>query len=150
MDTADPHVAQKIVSDYAALLERHAREEVYPAPVGALPYSKEVIKASIRTSIAALNTTGALTDDLRDYLEVAYISLADYVEDDLVRLMREYHAAGATLAADSRLAREKLGSAAWEQLMTTSRLVGEVARTIAEETEQLRREFREITNAPVN
>ena len=149
MDTTDPHVAQKIVSEYAALLERHAREEVYPAPVGTLPYPKEVIKASIRTSIAALHTTDALTDELRDFLEVAYISLADYVEDDLVRLMREYHQAGAALAADSRLAREKLGTTAWEQLATTSRLVGEVARTMAEETERLRREFRELINTPV-
>jgi hypothetical protein len=147
MDTNDPAAAQQVVSEYAAVLERHADANVYPAPLAALPHSKETIKASIRTSAAALARAGLLTSELRDFLEVAYIALADYVEDDLMRLMREYNQAGAELAADARLAGAKVGTPAWQQLTSTSRLAGEIAKTLAEETERLRREFREFSDS---
>lgn len=146
LDPADPIVAQKMVSEYAALLEKHAREDVYPAPIASLPYSKELLKTSIRTAAAALVSSGQMTDQMRDLLEVAYMSLADYVEDDLVQLMREYQTAGAELAADARLAKEKMGTPAWQQLSATGRLAGEIAKTLAHETELLRREFRQFLN----
>lgn len=104
MDTTDPHVAQQIVGAYAALLKQHAHQNVYPASLAVLPYPKEVIKASVRTSVAGLASTGALTNELRDFLEVAYISLADYIEDDLVRLIHEHQQASAALAAAGRSA----------------------------------------------
>lgn len=85
-----------------------------------------------------------MTEELRAFLEIAYVSLADYVEDDLVKLLTEFRQAGETLAADGRLAHEKLGSPAWSVLTGSSRLAGEIARTIAEETEVLRREFEQI------
>ena len=146
MDHGDPEIARQIVSEYAKLLEQHASAQVYPAALADLPYPKEIIKASIRTSVAAVIAADAMTSELRDFFEVAYISLADYVEDDLVRLMREYKDAGTQLAADSRFAREKRGTPAWERLSESSRLVGELARTMADETERLRREFREFAN----
>lgn len=144
MDPTDPLVAQKIVTEYVTLLEKHAREDVYPAPLASLPYAKEILKASIRTSAAALTSSGQMTDDMRAFLEVAYMSLADYVEDDLVQLMREYQKAGAELAADARLAKEKMSTPAWQQLSTTSRLAGDIAKTLAQETESLRCEFQQF------
>ena len=144
MDPTDPIVAQKMVSEYVALLEQHAGEDVYPAPIASLPCSKEILKASIRTSAAALMSSGQMTGDMRDFLEVAYMSLADYVEDDLVQLMREYQTAGAELAADARLAKDKMGTPAWQQLSATGRLAGEIAKTLAQDTEELRREFRQF------
>lgn len=144
MDTTDPHIAQQIVGAYAALLERHANQDIYPAPLASLPYPKEVIKASVRTSVTALASTGALTDELRDFLEVAYISLADYIEDDLVRLMREHRQASAAVAVDGRLATETRTTPAWQRLAETSRLVGEIAKAVAEDTEALRKEFRAL------
>ena len=53
-------------------------------------------------------STDQLTSELRDYLEVAYVSLADYVDEECVTLLREYGRAGEELAADRRLAREKV------------------------------------------
>lgn len=144
MDTTDPHVAQQIVGAYAALLEQHAVQDVHAASLAVLPYPKEVIKASVRTSVAALASTGALTDELRDFLEVAYISLADYIEDDLVRLVHEHQQASAALAADGRLATEKRTTPAWQCLAETSRLVGKIAKAMAEDTDALRKEFRAL------
>jgi hypothetical protein len=142
MDPEDPAVAQKIVSEYAALLEAHAVQDVYPAPVDALPYPKLVIKSAIRTSVGALVATGQMTDELRDFLEVAYVSLADYVEADLVRLMTEYRGAAADLAEGTRVAKDKVATPAWKMLSGSSSLAGEIAKAIAEDTEMLRREFR--------
>lgn len=144
MDPAEPAAAQQIIAEYAAQLERHTREDVYPAPVGALPYPKEVIKTAVRTSLKALISTRQMTEELRDFLEVVYTSLADYIEDELVRLMSEYRAAGVELASNSRLVQEKAGTPAWQVLTNSGRLVGEIAKAIAGETQALRDEFREL------
>jgi hypothetical protein len=143
-NTDDPYVAQKVVAEYAALLEEHAKLDVYPASVESLPYPKDTIKHAVRTCVVALDRSGQLNPELTDFLEVAYVSLADYVEDELVRLMAEHRSAGAALAADGRLVSEKTASPAWHTLAETSRLVGEVARNIAAESEALRHEFREL------
>lgn len=150
MDPLDPAVAQTIVAEYAALLETHTQQDVYPASIETLPYPKEVIKTAIRTSVLSLTATDQLTGELRDFLEVSYMSLADYVDDELVRLLVEYRAAGVELSADGRLAREKVRTPAWNTLATSSRLAGEIARNIAQETEALRREFRQIAQTPAS
>jgi len=144
MNPDDPSDAQRVVAEYAAVLERHTVEERYPASVSTLPFSKETIKASIRTAAVALTTTGQMTDDIREFLEVAYTSLADYVDDEVARIMAEYREASAALAADSRLGREKVDTPAWQVLRDTSGLVAQIARTIAEESETLRAEFRAL------
>jgi hypothetical protein len=148
MDPEDPVVAQVIVAEYARLLEQHSQADQYPSPVSSLPYSKQIIKTAIRTCVRSMIATSQLTEELRDFLEVAYISLADYIDEELVRLMTEYRAAGATLAAEGRLAKEKVETPAWKTLARTSGLAGEIARAIAQDTEELRAEFRsELTQA---
>jgi hypothetical protein len=57
-------------------------------------------------------------------------------------LLREYGLAGEQLAADARLAREKVGTDAWRRLSEQSRLAGELARGISDEADALRAEFR--------
>jgi hypothetical protein len=57
-------------------------------------------------------------------------------------LLTEYQHAGADLAANARLAREKTGSPAWRTVAETGALAGEIARTIAHEAAELREEFR--------
>jgi hypothetical protein len=148
MDPEDPVVAQVIVAEYARLLEQHSQADQYPSPVSSLPYAKQVIKTAIRTCGRSMLATGQLTEELRDFLEVAYVSLADYVDEELVQLMTEYREAGATLSADGRLAKEKVETPAWKTLARTSGLAGEIARAIAEDTQVLRAEFRsEVTQA---
>src|SRR5262245_13090292 len=147
MTTDDPSVAQQVVADYVRRLERDDEAGQWPLNADLLPYSKPIIKTAIRTSLSALHSSGQLTDELREFLEGAYVSLADYVTDDLVRLMNEYQQAGADLGADSRLAREKTKGLAWRTVSESGPLVGEIARTIAGEAATLRAEFREFVGS---
>jgi hypothetical protein len=101
-----------------------------------------MIRAAFRTSALALIASGHLTTELRDYLEIGYVSLADYVDDESVALLRDYKRAGEELAADTRLAREKTTTDAWRQVTEQSRLAGQLALAISTEADQLRSEFR--------
>lgn len=142
MPSDDPFIAQQIVAEYARRLERDNEANRWPAPADALPYPKQTIKAAIRTSVQVLDSSGQLTDDLRDFLETAYVALADYVAADLARLMIEFQTAETKLAADKRLIGEKATGEVWQTITASSRLVGEVARAIASEADALRAEFR--------
>jgi hypothetical protein len=140
----DPESAQQIVAEYARVLNRDLQRGAFPVPLDSLPYSKPTIKTAIKTSVLTLLATGQLTDELCDFLETAYVSLADYVAPDLVRLMREYTRAGDDLAADPRLAREKATGAAWQTVTESSRLAGEIARSMATEADLLKTEFQQL------
>jgi hypothetical protein len=144
MDPRHPQTAHKIVAEYAGLLQMQTEREVYPALLSDLPHPKDTIKTAIQTSVAALAETDQLTEELRDFLEVAYISLADYVDEELARLLRDYRHASEMLARDDRHTREKTGSPAWKVLAESGQLAATIARGIALETEQLRREFRAL------
>jgi len=137
-----PKEAQRIVAAYLKVVETHAEANVYPCSVDELPQSKETIRAAFKTCIALLGSSGQLTPELRDYLEVAYVSLADYVSGECTTLLREYGRAGEELAGDRRLAREKVGTDAWRRLSEQSRIAGELAREISDDTDMLRTEFR--------
>ena len=137
-----PREAQRVVAAYLEIVEAHARSNAYPCALDDLPQSKETIRAAFWTCITTLRSTGELTPALRDYLEIAYVSLADYVSGECMALLREYGRVGEELAGDSRLAREKVGTDAWRRLSEQSRLAGEVAREISSDAERLREEFR--------
>jgi hypothetical protein len=140
MNPDDPESAQRIVAEYAHVLERDDAT-AYPASVRALPYPKQTIKAAIVTCAATLRQTEQLTSEMRDFLEEAYVGLADYVDDDLVRIMTEYREA-LTTVADVQAARDKVQTPAWQRIAETSRLAGEIAKSIADDTAALRLEFR--------
>jgi hypothetical protein len=140
----DPEGAQQIVAEYARVLNRDLQRGTFPVSVESLPFAKPTIKTAIKTSVHALLATGQLTEELDDFLETAYVSLADYVAPDLVRLMREYTRAGEELEADPRLAREKTAGAAWQTVADGSRLAGEIARSMAHEAELLKTEFQQL------
>jgi len=142
VDAASFRDAQRIVADYLKVVEAHAAQEVYPGSLRDLPHSKEIIRSAFKTAIEALVSTGQLAPELRDYLEVGYVSLADYVEEEVATLLREYRRAGEELAEDRRLAKEKVGTEVWQRISEQSRLAGEVARNISAETDRLREEFR--------
>jgi hypothetical protein len=142
MDPLDPDQAQRIVAAYAGVLERHDTEDMYPAPVTSLPYSKDTIKTAIRTAASTLSSMGQLTPDLDDSLEMAYLSLADYVDEEVSRLMREHRQAARDLAADGRTGREKKELPAWRLISETSATVAEIARSMADDTAALRDEYR--------
>jgi hypothetical protein len=134
--------AQRLVAAYLAVLETHAESDVYPCSIGDLPQSKDVIRAAFRRCVTSLAFAGQLGSDMSAYLEVAYVSLADYVTDECVALLTEYGRAGEDLATDRRLAREKLDTDAWRRLTEQSRLAGQVAREITADADRLREEFR--------
>lgn len=97
--------------------------------------------------MAALLTAGQLTTELHDYLEIAYVSLADYVEDEALTLLREYTRAGEELTAHTGLPRERATTDAWRRVSEQSRLAGEIAHAISAEAEELRGEFRSWQSA---
>ncbi len=141
MDPEDPSAAQRIVSEYGTVLEKQAGAGVRPESTATLPYPKEAIEVAIRIVVATLRETGRLTPELRDFLEQAYISLADYVDGEVARLMVEYQQASANLAADGRRGNQQLDAPAWKVVAESGRLVGAIARAIAAETDARRREF---------
>jgi hypothetical protein len=136
----DPESAQFIVADYLQVLER-GDAQAYPVSVRTLPYPKQTIKTAILTCVANLRETQQLSGEMHDLLEQAYVALADYVDDDLVRIMSEYRDALVTVA-DVQAARDKVKTPAWQRIADTSRLAGEIARSIADDTAALRLEFR--------
>ena len=140
MDPHDPESAHRIVAEYARVLE-HGDAQPFPGSIRALPYPKQTIKTAILTCVATLRAADQLTSEMREFLEQAYVALADYVDDDLVRVMREYHDALASVAA-VQSARDKQQSPAWQRVAQTSRLAGDIAKTIADDTAALRLEFR--------
>jgi hypothetical protein len=142
VDPNTPHDAQSIVAAYLKMVEAHAAADVYPGSLRDLPHPKETIRSAFKISTMALVTTGQLTADLREYLEIAYVSLADYVNEEGATLLREYARAGEELAADGRLAREKTTTDAWQRVTEQSRLAGRLAKTISTEADELRAEFR--------
>ena len=142
MDPDDPLDAQQMVAKYARLLERDLQEERHPARLDSLPYAKPLIKSAIRTSVTRLAATGQLTDELREFLETAYTSLAEYLEDELVDLMTQFRQSAEELTVQAQSTRDKTGTAAWHTLAQSGSLAGEVARATTTEVEALRREFR--------
>src|SRR6476659_3757978 len=141
MNSDDPLDAQQVVAEYARVLERDIAENRHPGRADSLPYAKRVIKDAIRTSVETLVRSGTLTAELREFLEVAYTSLADYIDRDLVDLMTEYRRSAADLAAVARSPPEKITTTAWRTVAGSSALAGEVARSIATEAEALKSEF---------
>jgi len=142
MDPLDPLDAQQMVAEYARLLERDIEEQRHPARIESLPYAKPELKSAIQTSVRCLITSGQLTDELREYLETAYTSLAEYLEGELVELMMLYRRSAEELAMQAQSARDKTRTAAWQTLAQSGSLAGEVARATTEEAEALRNEFR--------
>jgi len=143
MDPDIPIEAQDIVRAYMLVLEHQYRtNDTFPMPLSTLPYPKPIIRRSMQTTVASLSATGQLTSELQDALEIAYTSLADYLDDELVQVMREYNAAMAALDSDQRIGREKTSTAAWGTISATSSLVARIAQAASEEADTLRAEFR--------
>jgi dsDNA-binding SOS-regulon protein len=144
MNADDPESAHRIVADYVRVLER-GDAQAFPASVRTLPYPKQTIRSAILTCATTLRQTQQLTDEMREFLEQAYVALADYVDEDLVRVMAEYRESLAVVA-DVQAARDKLHTPAWQRIAETSRLAGEIAKSIAEDAAELRLEFRAGSN----
>jgi hypothetical protein len=140
MNPDDPASAHRIVADYARVLE-NSDAQAFPVSVRSLPYPKQTIKSAILRCATTLGETGQITDEMREFLEQAYVALADYVDDDLVRVMAEYRESLAVIG-DVQGARDKVQTPAWQRIAETSRLAGEIARSIAEDAAALRLEFR--------
>jgi hypothetical protein len=116
MNPDDPSAAQVIVAEYARVLEQHHEERRHPASVHLLPYPKQTLKRAIYTSLVTLTATEQLTGELLEFLETLYVSLADYVDDELATLMREYREAGDALVHEARAAHERQHTSAWQSV----------------------------------
>src|SRR5262245_3806710 len=114
MDADDPVEAHQIVRAYMTVLDQHYHaNEPFPMPHSTLPYSKPIIRQSMKTTVGSLAAAGQFTPELHRTLEIAYASLADYVDEELVRVMREYRQAMLELDDTGGQGKEKTGTAAW-------------------------------------
>jgi hypothetical protein len=143
MNPQDPESAHRIVADYAALHEQHVTSGRLPAPVRTLAYPKQTIQEAVLTCVRTLDRSGQLTHEMLDWLEEAYAGLAEYLDEELVRVVTEYRDAAEALGAEGLAARDKVHTPAWGRLTETGRLAGNVARAISEDAARLRVEFRE-------
>ena len=107
----DPVSAQQLVARYVALLEEHTAANAFPASVATPPASKLSIKDAARTVLEALAATNQLTDDLKSFLEDAFVALANYVDEELAALATEHRRASEALEADPRQPSERIGMA---------------------------------------
>lgn len=140
----DPHTAQQLVARYVALVQEQTQAQTFPASSSTLPAPKAAIKDAIRTVLRALAATSQLTDDLRSFLEDAFVALANYVDDEMATLAAEHRRASEALEAAPRGPAERLGSPHWAVVAQTSRLAGEIARASADEAHALRQEFQAL------
>jgi hypothetical protein len=143
----DPVTAQQLVARYVALVGEHTSANAFPASASTLPASKAEIKHAVRTVLEALAITHQLTDELKTFLEDAFVALANYVDAELAALAAEHRRASAALETDPRQPRERLESSNWAVVARTSRLAGEIARGSADEASLLRREFQALVAA---
>jgi hypothetical protein len=141
---ANPTTAQQLIARYVVLVEEHAVAHAFPASVATLPASKPAIKDAVRTVLEALAVTNQLTGELKDFLEDAFVALANYVDEELAALAAEHRRASDALEADPRHPRERLESLNWAAVARTSRLAGDIARASADEASALRREFQAL------
>jgi hypothetical protein len=144
MNPDDPHVAQQIVAAYVSVIEHHDQAQSFPASLSTLPYSRDTIKHAISASARALASSGQLTAELRDFLEGAYVSLADFIDDELVRLMHEYNRAADELSQAPHASGERTRTASWQTLQRSSALAGEIAKAMAADAAHLRGEFVDV------
>jgi hypothetical protein len=145
MDPDDPTNAHQIVSAYMTRLEEHyGADEPFPLPLSTLPYTKHIITQSMKTMVGSLAAAGQITPELHRVLEIAYTSLADYVDDELVRVMREYRKAMSELDVAAGSGQQKTGTTAWGQVAEMSSLVAGIAKAMADEAEMLRTEFQQF------
>jgi len=145
MHPSDPNDARQIVGAYVARLEHDLTINRYPMSRAALPYAKPIIRTALQTLTSDMVRTGMMTIELREMLETAYVSLADYVDDDLARLLREHREASDALERDAAFGREKTHTDAWATLAASSALVARVARAIADESSAPRDEFHQVS-----
>jgi hypothetical protein len=145
----DPVTAQQLVARFVALVEEHTVANALPASVATLPAPKPDIKHAVRTALEGLAISNQLTVELKEFLEDAFVALANYVDDELATLAAEHRRASEALEAESRQPRERLESPSWAVLSRTSRLAGEIARVTADEASALRREFQALVSTYV-
>jgi hypothetical protein len=151
MDTSrtllDPVSAQQLVARYVALVEEHTQARAFPASAAMLPAPKRVIKDAVRTVLEALANTNQLTDELRLFLQDAFVALANYVDAEQAALAAEHRRASEALEGEPRQPRERLDSPHWATVARTSQLAGQIARASAEEASALLQEFDALVTA---
>jgi hypothetical protein len=135
--------AQQVVVEYARTLEQDLNENRFPARVDSLPFAKAAIQDAIETSIRHLSSKSALTDDLREFFEIAYVSLAEYLEPELVTLVLEYRRAAEDLSAGTTVA-DRTSTASWRTLAEGAGLAANVARATTMEAHELRARFQQL------
>jgi hypothetical protein len=126
VDPKNPIDAQAVVAAYTALLAERSTQTGYPVSTAALPYPREVIRQSIQTATAALVASSQMTPELYEFLQSAYVSLADFLDESMVGLLHEP---------------QRSHTIGWRRLSDAGPLVASLAQAIAQDAAALSAEF---------
>lgn len=135
--------AHQVVVEYARVLARDINENRLPERVDALPFAKAEIRRAIELSVRFVSSTSGLTDEMREFFETAYVSLAEYLEPELVSLVLDYRRAADELSAGATVA-DRTATPAWRTLAEGAPLAAEIARATTAEANELRTRFRQL------
>lgn len=86
MDTSK---IEQIINEYAAVLKKAANIGCKAMPISELPYPKQEIKDAIKLYLAVLHKTGKLPEEVKSALEVAFISLGAFIDDNDAKMVIE-------------------------------------------------------------
>jgi len=141
--------AIEIVDRYGACLENVSKSGGYPIyPISALPYPKEKIKAALRTCLIYSASNRTLTKQYKGHLEVGYLLIADFVNDEDANLIQEWSKAlkqTRLKLADkvdiSELNKSGLFAKDWKRAYEIIDLAAKEGETLQMELKDLRAEF---------
>lgn len=80
--------AEKIINEYGSVL---ANNPGVVHPLSILPYSKEKIKEAIKSYYIGCTILGILDSDFKNHLEVGYVSLATFIEDEKAKICLDFY-----------------------------------------------------------
>ena len=84
----DIEKAHKIINVYGQVVEKTANMNVVPNSL--LPYPKEEIKRAIKLCVENLITKGTFTEKDKDFFEVGYIQLSNFVKDADAKFVEQW------------------------------------------------------------
>ena len=83
---SDFKAAEKIINDYAAVIETTSKLELsFGTPASLLPHPKEIIKKAIVVYLISRHTLGSLDKKTFDLLKLSYGELASFLEGEDAR-----------------------------------------------------------------
>lgn len=114
-------------------------------PLSSLPFSKEEIKNAVKTYMAYLMSIGQLSEKVKNALEVGYITLAAFIDDEQYRsILSTQSAMSDTAALGLENLRKQLSGSGKDVFMNQLNELVLVTQRVKEETDFLLSDIRDF------